>query len=253
MSHTAAPGAPWFAYTAPKPQARVTLFCLPYAGGSAAIYRTWVGAAPPALRVVPVELPGRGRRFAEPPFTDIAALVEPLAQALLPLAQQPFALFGHSMGALIGFELARRLQRGAAPMPARLFVSGSPAPQLPPTRRDIHDLPEDEFEHELRQLNGTPEEVLANAELMQLVAPLLRADFKLCETYRCAGAPLLACPISAFSGADDAEAGAEQMRPWREHTAAEFTLRQLPGDHFFLNAARDRMIQAIVQDLGLAY
>lgn len=251
MSQLSPPGAPWFAYTPPKPSARVRLFCLPYAGGSAAIYRAWVGAAPPEIELVPIELPGRGRRFAEPAYTRMHALVASLAQAIGPLAQQPFALFGHSMGALIGFELARWLQHSGPAMPVRLFVSGCSAPQLPPTRV-IHDLPDAAFVSELRRLNGTPAEVFANAELMQLVAPLLRADFELCETYTCAAAPPLVCPISAFGGQADSEATPERMEQWRAQTAAPFVLRGLPGDHFFLNDARDLLLRAIAQDLGLA-
>lgn len=242
--------SPWIAFAQPSTQARLRLLCLPYAGGGAAIYRDWGRSAPAGLAIVPIELPGRGRRFVERPYTRLPELVAALAPAILPLTQQPFALFGHSMGALIAFELARELRRAGAAAPRHLFVSGHRAPQLPDPDRPIHALPYAEFVDELRQLNGTPAELLENAELMHLLEPTLRADFELCEQYAYTPGAPLDCPISAFGGLSDPHAARDQIEPWRAQTRGAFYARVLPGDHFFLHAERPALLGAIAQDLG---
>ncbi len=173
----------WLRSPKPNPQASLRLFCFPYVGGGALIFRTWPNSLPATAEVCPVELPGRGTRLKETPFTRLLPLVQALAQALLPHLDKPFAFFGHSMGALISFELTRQLRRLYGLVPLHLFVSAHRAPQLPDPDPPIHTLPEAEFMEELRCLNGTPKEVLEQPELMELMLPILRADFALCETY----------------------------------------------------------------------
>lgn len=233
----------------PNPQAGLRLFCFPYAGGGSSIFRTWPASLPSYVEIYAANLPGRGGRIAEPPFTHSSTMVKSIAEDLRPHLDKPFAFFGHSMGALISFELARLLRREGSPGPFHLFVSGHPAPQLPVTSRQTYDLPEQELIEELRRLNGTPPEVLAQPELMQLMLPLLRADFEVCQTYECSPEPPLDCPVTVFGGTEDGEAGREKLELWREQTSASFSLLMLPGDHFFLHAAQPEILRVIDQQL----
>jgi medium-chain acyl-[acyl-carrier-protein] hydrolase len=169
------------------------------------VYRDWFKALPSNVRILSVEMPGRGSRLKEPPFTSWIALVDALAEAIEPLLKVPFALFAHSMGAVIAFELARRLRRDRGPQPLLLIVSGRRAPPIPDDTALKYDLPKDEFVEALRHLGGTPREVLEHAELMELMLPLIRADFQLIGTYEYhPGAPL-ECPIRAYAGSEDCE------------------------------------------------
>lgn len=204
---------------------------------------------PASVEFCAVELPGHGRRLGEEPFRRVGPLVEAAAEALRPHLDRPFCLFGHSLGAKCGFELARLLRDERGPEPARLFVSGCPAPQLPHTRPPTYGLPDPEFVEELRRLNGTPSEVLEHAELLQLMLPILRADFEAVQTYEYRERPPLSCPVSAFGGLGDEDASREDLEAWREQTTASFELRMLPGDHFFLHASQPLLLQAISRDL----
>ena len=225
------------------------LFCFPYAGGAASTFCTWADGLPREVEVCPIQLPGRENRLREPPFTQLGPLVHALAQAMRPYLGKPFVFFGHSMGAAISFELARQLRRQGDPGPLYLFVSGSHAPQVPDPNPPIHHLPEAEFMEELRRLNGTPETVLRNAELMQLLLPLLRADLALHETYVYVPDDPLDCPISAFGGLKDQQVCRDDLAAWRDQTYGAFTLHMLPGDHFFLRSARGFLLRAISQEL----
>lgn len=228
---------PWIAYLTPKPSARVRLYCFPFAGGGASTYRRWGAELPIEIEVRPVQPPGREGRIGEPAFRHVEPLVEALAAALPddPGEGLPFAFFGHSMGTLIAYELARLLRRQGCPEPARLLVSAHRAPQQPPREDPIHDLPEPEFRQRLRELNGTPEAVLEHPELMELLGPLLRADFALNETYVQAPGEPLACPITAFGGDADPDVTVDDLRLWAECTTGPFHLHVYPGDHFFLH------------------
>lgn len=240
---------PWVAAPRPKPQARIRLFCFPYAGGSSAIYHRWPNDLTSEVEVYLLQLPGRGSRLQEPAFTGLDALVEAIAQAILPYLKKPFAFFGHSMGALVAFELARYLRRTQAPVPAQLFISGRTAPQIADTDAPAHDLPEEEFVQEVRRLNGTPGEVLEHPELMHLMIPLLRADFSVCETYSYKVEPALDCPITVLGGLQDHEVPRESLEAWREHTTSDFKVRMLPGDHFFLNTDQPQLLRIVAQEL----
>jgi len=228
---------------------RLRLFCFPYAGGGATIYRGWGSLLPPEIQLCAVHLPGRGNRFGETPVSSSGALVELLASDLAPYFDLPFAFFGHSMGALVGFELTRHLRERGMALPEHLMVSGRRAPQRPGEKRPLHDLPEDEFMAELRNLDGTPEEILQHPELMELFAPILRADFQLCETYSFVPGEPLDVPISAFGGLEDRDVGRDDLLAWKEHTRGGFRLRMFPGGHFFLHAARQGLVHAVAEDL----
>ncbi len=243
---------PWLACPAPKPRAALRLFCFPYSGAGASIFYPWVANFPLAIEVCPVELPGRGKRIAESPFSWMPPLVEAAGRGLLPYLDKPFAFFGHSLGAVVGFELARLLQRRHNLSPVQLFVSGHRAPQIARDYPPVHGLPDSEFAEEVRRLHGTPDEVLDHAELRELLLPILRADFAASETYAFeAGAPLT-CPLSAFGGLQDEHVTREHLEAWHEHTTAPFRARMLPGDHFFLNTSRSMLIAAIAGELNQA-
>jgi medium-chain acyl-[acyl-carrier-protein] hydrolase len=235
----------------PAPLARVRLFCFPYAGGGTSTFRTWPAALGPEIELAAILLPGRERRLSEPPVSHLPTLVEMLAQSIQGYMDLPFAFYGHSMGALVSFELARHLRREGARSPAHLFLSGHRSP----SRRDnpypvTYDLPDAEFIESLRRLEGTPEEVLQNRELLRLLMPALRADFEIVNTYVYTPEPPLDCPISIFGAWQDKEAGRDDLEGWREQTTREFRLRMMPGGHFFLHTAYPAILQAATSDLA---
>jgi medium-chain acyl-[acyl-carrier-protein] hydrolase len=241
----------WVTCPKPNPQADLRLFCFPYAGGSSLIFRTWASSLPENIEVCPIEFPGRGIQMRSVPFTQLEPLVSAIATVLLPYLNKPFAFFGHSMGGLISFELTRLLRRNYSVNPVHLFISGRRAPQILDCDPPIHALPEPEFLEELRHLNGTPEAVLQNVELMQLLLPILRADFSVLETYVYALEPPLECPITAFGGLQDKEASSTELEAWREHTTTSFQLQMFSGDHFFLHSAQPLLLQSIAQQLNI--
>ena len=213
------------------------------------MFREWSDGLPADVEVCPIQFPGRGTRLMEPPYSRLSLLVEALIRALLPLLDKPFALFGHSLGSLVSFELARQIWANHQVRPVRLFVSAGPAPQIPRRNSPIHDLPEKEFMAELRRLNGIPAELLSNKELMDIVLPSLRADFALFESYRYLSGPPLNCPISTFGGLNDNRVNHDDLEAWRDQTTASFTIRMFPGDHFFLKSTQPLLLRALSQEL----
>lgn len=238
-------GAPWLAASEPDARARVRLFCFPYAGGSALMFRRWPELLPPEVQVCPVLLPGRGPRRREPAFTDLRRMVEAFLPVMAEHLDRPFAFFGHSMGGAIAFELSRRLRRSYGVEPRHLFISGRRAPHLPDIEHPIYDLPEPEFKEELRRLNGTPAEVLEHPELMEMLIPLLRADISVSQTYTCEARPSLTCPVTVFGGTLDIYDEPAGLEAWREHTVGAFDLRMFDGDHFFINAEQQSILRLI--------
>lgn len=233
----------WIECYRPNPSARLRLFCFPYAGGSARIYRSWAQQLPGCVEVCPVQLPGRDRRIAEPPFSQVELLVQATAEALHPLLDKPFAFFGHSMGALLSFELAHHLRTELGCSPQHLFASGRRAPQTskePP----LYDLPKEQLVQELQALKGTHPDVLEHPDLMELMLPLLRADFSIGDTYIFPVRPLLSCPITALGGLRDSAPRAD-LQAWGELTSGPFSLRMFPGDHFFLHSDELQLLEVI--------
>ncbi len=241
--------SPWIAYHTPRPRARLRLLCFPYAGGGALAYREWTAGLPETIEVLPVQLPGRERRLAEPPFTQMEPLVAAAAEALAPALDRPFAIFGHSMGAIVGYEVAQRLRAAYGLQPSHLMASARRAPHLPPEPDEDYKLPDDQLIERLREINGTPAEVLEHPELMALMLPLLRADFELNDTYQPAAYPPFACPITAFGGRDDDELLPGGLEAWSEVTTGRFALKMFPGDHFYLNEHRGRLLEVVADRL----
>ncbi|QHO75452.1 thioesterase [Bradyrhizobium sp. CCBAU 051011] len=220
------------------------LLCLPYSGGSAMIYARWRRLLPSWIDVCPVEWPGRGARMDEPPMTDPRALASQLARELGTQLDAPYALFGHSLGAVIAFELAHSLLDRGAPAPAILFASGAEAPAVRDGSKWRQPLSDEALLRELRNLQGTPEEVLANADLMRSALPVLRADFLMCGAYVYRPRQPLPCPVHVFGGIDD-ETSREALQAWRQETSASFTLHRLPGHHFFIHTQQAELIDLI--------
>jgi medium-chain acyl-[acyl-carrier-protein] hydrolase len=194
-------------------------------------------------------LPGRGTRFGEAPFTRLDPLLDALEQPLTPLLDVPFALFGHSMGALVAFELARRLRRRGGPRPVHLFVAAYEAPQIVSSEPAAHVLPDPLFLAELRRYGGLPESVLLEPELLELFLPIVRADFEVLETWSHTPEEPLDIPISAFGGLADPMTPPDQIEAWRVQTRSDFTRRMFPGDHFFLDGDRAALLCLVSQAL----
>jgi medium-chain acyl-[acyl-carrier-protein] hydrolase len=239
----------WLACARPNPQAQLRLFCFPYAGGGTLSFRGWNTKLPDNIEIFLAQLPGRESRLHDPLFNSLTALVEAAEPELLPYFDKPFAFFGHSMGALISFELATALRRKHGIEPTHLFVSGCRAPQIKRAKPPTYNLTEPEFIEELIRLNGTPREVLEDPELMRLMMPILRADFEVSETYTGDEKSPLNCPISAFGGLHDPEVERKHLKAWCEQTTAPFSLQMFPGDHFFLHTAQSDLLRAVSHQL----
>jgi surfactin synthase thioesterase subunit len=226
-------------------RAEVLLFCFAHAGGGAAFYRPWQTVLGPDIEVCPVVLPGREARRRELPYTRMGELVEPLFDALLSRADRPFALFGHSMGAAVAYEMACRFSVVSVGGPRCLIVSGRQPPHRPARHPPIHRLPQDEFVARVARLDGTPAEVLRDKELLAAFLPGLRADFELNETYAPAPHPRLVIPVFAFVGDTDPLVEPPDMLAWGEVTTGPFDTRVFSGGHFYVQGARPEVLVAV--------
>jgi medium-chain acyl-[acyl-carrier-protein] hydrolase len=241
----------WFLTFNPSQQARLRLFCFPYAGGGASIYRQWPGLLPAQVEICPVTLPGREMRLREKAYTRLPPLVEALAEALLPALDKPFAFFGHSMGGLIAFETARALRRRGLPQPLHLFIAARPAPQLVRADPPLSHLPDAAFASELqRRYAGIPAAVLQDPELMALYLPILRADLELLETYHYQAEAPLDCPISTYGGMQDSMVTPDRIAPWQKQTAGSFSRALFPGGHFFLQSQQTPLLEGLGRTLA---
>ena len=233
-----------------RPGTDLTLFCFPFAGGGTSVFREWAGWIPHIL-LCPVQLPGRETRIRERLLRRMGELADATTDQLLPHLSGQFAFFGHSMGAILAFEVAKRLRERRNPGPTLLIASASRGPQLPPKSGKKHDLPDGEFIDELRRLQGTPPDALNNSELMHLLLPVVRADFEICETYVHESGEPLDCPIAAIAGAEDQYVEREDQRAWRAQTKCRFSLSVLPGDHFSM-LMPPAVTHAIARELQMA-
>jgi medium-chain acyl-[acyl-carrier-protein] hydrolase len=213
------------------------------------MYLPWIGQLGPEVDVIPVQLPGRETRLVEAAPYAMSELIEPLVAGLRPLLDRPFAFCGHSMGALVAFEAARHLRVTHGRELRHLFVSGRRAPHLKNDDPPIHQLPEPSFLEELRRLDGTPDEVLGNRDLMRVLLPTLRADFALCETYEYHADTPLDCPTAVLGGLDDADVPWEDLEGWREHTRNRCVIHEFAGGHFFLHTAREAVLRVVLDEL----
>lgn len=235
---------PWIIRNASAPDSAIRLFCFPYAGGGASVFRQWQSNFPDWIEICPVQLPGRENRISEPLITNLDKLADVASAELAPYFDLPFAFYGHSIGARIAFEVTRNLRRKSGIRPCCLIVSGSRAPHIPEPN-PLHHLPDNEFINELRRFSGTPEAVLQSKELMEMFLPILRADFSVDETYVYSEDIALDCPVFVFGGTEDVEAKTEELEAWADHTSEEFSLEMIRGDHFFLQTERELLLQSI--------
>jgi surfactin synthase thioesterase subunit len=246
------PGTRWFPALQAVVGARIRLFCFPYAGGSYTAFHGWQRIVPPDIHVCPVELPGHISRLAEAPLRRMDALIDALLRALAPHLETPFAFFGHSMGALVAFELARRLQRDRCPPPIHLFVAGRPAPHLHGTRSRWAGLTDDEFLAELAlYYRPVPEPVLRDPEMRRALLRMMRADFDLVESYACGDGAPLRIPLTAIGGTEDRTVSRDALVAWSRHTSTRFEALMLEGGHFFLESARSELVTMIGRRLAV--
>lgn len=228
------------------------LFCLPYAGGGAAVYRRWPGAVPSDIEICRIQLPGRESRLRERPFDRMAPLIERLLIAVGPLLDRPFAIFGHSMGALVGFELARAVRREFGKSADRLFASGWRAPQLL-LGGSLHALPETAFLEKLQaRFSGIPAAVLNDREILEMMLPTLRADLAVCESYDYVADSPFDFPITVFGGYDDHWVNPTELAAWATHTEYPLDVEMFPGGHFFINDQFEIVTQQVAARLAPA-
>jgi medium-chain acyl-[acyl-carrier-protein] hydrolase len=223
----------WLSFANVSAGARVNVFCFPFAGGGASFFRARVTLAPPNIALCGVQLPGREERMGERPFERMPDLVQAALEMLLPELEHPFAFFGHSMGALVAYELAHALRERGGPLPRHLFLSGSRAAHIEDLT-PVHELPEEQFVTAIRRFGGLPDEVLQSRELLRSLLPRMRADLAVTGTYVYPPRPPLPCPITAFGGSDDEVVSVADLEAWCNHTTGGFHCEVFPGGHFFL-------------------
>jgi medium-chain acyl-[acyl-carrier-protein] hydrolase len=239
----------WIVRYRPKEHASLRLFCFPYAGGGASVFRSWADGLADDVELCCIQLPGREHRIGEQVYIHLAPLIQELARAILPYLDRPFAFFGYSMGALVCFELARELRRTYDRHPIHIGLAAFRAPHLPNPNIKIYHLPDEVFKVVMRA-DGIPEQVLKNEELMQAMLPTLRADFELCDTYQFREEPPLACPFSLFGGQEDVRVTSAALEAWHIHSSVPSTLLMLPGPHLFLHSSSDLLLTALASDLA---
>jgi medium-chain acyl-[acyl-carrier-protein] hydrolase len=228
--------SPWLIRTRARRPAKVCLVGFPHAGGGASSFRRLCHGLPAEVEGIGIQLPGRESRMREPLIGNLEHLVNELSDNLAPALEYeiPFVFFGHSLGALLAFEVSRRFRAKRLRPPAALVVSGRTPPHLPLVRRAMHPLPDEDLLQEVVKLGGMPQQILANRELLRFILPVLRADLKMDETYVYSPEPPFNCPVLACGGRNDPEVSPSQLLEWRNHTRSEFVLKAFAGEHFFM-------------------
>jgi medium-chain acyl-[acyl-carrier-protein] hydrolase len=248
MTDTSKPDK-WLLFPKPNPGASLRLFCFHYAGGNAQVFNHWPSYLPPTVEVGMVQLPGRGHRLTEPIISRLPLLSRAIAQAIQRYLDKPFAFFGHSLGALLCFEVARSLRREFRLEPAQLFISSTHAPHLRTQVESLSTLPKTALIEKLRAFNGVPQEALRNDELMDLMLPTIRADFEVSETYEYHPETPLDCPLTIYGGIEDHEVERERLGAWSDLTTGPSNLRMFPGDHFYFNTSQSLFLRTFAGDL----
>ena len=238
----------WFVNLTPRRRAPRRLFLFPFAGAGPYVFRPWVNLLPGDLSIIAVQLPGRGSRIRETPIRRLDQVLDQLEYEIGEYLDIPFSFFGHSMGALIMFECARRL-RASGYEPEQMHVSAYPAPHIPFPYRRLHGLSETEFILEMRYLSGTPEQVLGCRDLLELVIPVLRADFEILEDYRYIEGKPFDCPLLVTGGTRDPIARREHLELWRNHAAGPFDLAMFEGNHFYYEQHREAFLGLVSRNL----
>ncbi|MDG5809203.1 alpha/beta fold hydrolase [Streptomyces ossamyceticus] len=238
----------WVRRYHPAPDAPHRLLCLPYAGGSASYFFPVSRALSPRVDVLAVQYPGRQDRRHEPCVESVEALADLLVDVVKPWADRPLSLFGHSMGASVAFELALRLE-DLGIVPHMLFASGRRAPGAHRDER-VHERDDQGLLEEIKRLDGTASDLFDDEEMLRVILPVVRSDYRAAETYRHDGGPRLTTPVVAFVGDDDPKVTLEEARMWRDHTSGPFELEVFRGGHFYLNAHASTVVDRIATHLG---
>lgn len=240
--------SPWLFPIVRSTESQVALFCFPYAGSGASVYRGWNKYFSTEVDLYAIQAPGRETRFLEPFVNTIPELAAAAADAIQSITDKPIILFGHSLGSACAFETAKVLER-LGRKPELLIVSGRQCPGIPSKRLPISHLPDSQFIHQVRNYNGTPAEVLENAELMEVLLPLIRSDFALAERYQPALDSLLSCPILALGSVDDEWLDVASLEQWATLTQGPFETHWFPGDHFYLNGRAQELVSFIKEKM----
>lgn len=244
------PASPWI-HTRPQADARLRLFCLPFAGGSAGSFIPWQSKLAPKIQLCAIQLPGRGARFGEPPISDFDALIAHLGQVVADCSDLPYAFFGHSLGGLLAYELCHRCEQLGLDPPRHLFVSASSAPRRRTAGQRFELMSDQQLRAKLHDYEGTPPEVLADDELMALLLPAIRADFALLRQYRYRVRPKFSVPLSVLAGRQDHHISAS-LDDWRLETSGPFRLHWFEGGHFFLFQEQATVLDLVQKELTSA-
>jgi medium-chain acyl-[acyl-carrier-protein] hydrolase len=237
----------WFIRSGPTAPA-VRLFCFSYAGGGTSVFRGWRDHLPEDVEVCATQLPGRETRAGEVAYRRMEPLITDLETAITPLLDRPYILFGHSMGALVCFELTRQLRRHNERLPEHLLLSAFRAPHLPNPNIRIHHLPDEVLKTVLAK-EGTPREILGNEDLMRLMLPVLRADLEVCDTYTYLPEPPLPIPLTTLGGRHDVRVGPEDLHAWNIHARSGHEHHMLPGSHMFIHESRDLVLTQVASTI----
>lgn len=249
MTHTNSHTSPWLVRQGQGQPGGRTLIALPYAGGSCTAFRGWSAGLPTDVDVVAVQLPGRGGNLEHPAFTRIDPLITALAEEVRPLLGAGVTLFGHCMGAVVAFELARHLRDASGWEPRRIIVSAARGPRRPLDSERISHLPDEELVGQLRRMQGTPKELLDNRMLLSLMLPTVRADFGLCEQYRYRPGARLSCPISILGAREDRFSRGD-LKAWRHETTGPVDFEWMPGGHFYVHSHQARAMAAVAERMS---
>lgn len=243
----ASPQSPWLRMPVVRGAHRIRLLCFAHAGGGASFFSRWGSLLGDDIEVCRVALPGREARRQEPTYTKMADLIDPLFEALKPFMDEPFAMFGHSMGAAVAYEIARKCEANGLSQLRHVVVSGRRAPHLPARRRAFYDLPKEQFLNVLHSLSGTPDSVMADEGLLEVFLPSLRADFELIETYLPLPGGILKTALTAYCGTHDPEVDYSELSAWRHTTCGAFKSRVFSGNHFYLQPLPEELAHALRQ------
>jgi medium-chain acyl-[acyl-carrier-protein] hydrolase len=225
----------WIVNPRPRPQADLRLICFPYAGGGAASFFSWADLLPTNIELIAIQPPGRASRIDEPPINEMDQLVDSLMSVADLLVDKPYVVFGHSLGSRVAFEFMRRCQSAGQRLPQHFIASASRGPHVRSLKEAISDLPDDAFLQELKRLNGTPEEILNNKELMAIYLPLIRADFKISESYHLETDVQFDLPLTVFGGTCDHDVPERHLNSWQDLFTQPLSLHLVNGDHFFID------------------
>ncbi len=242
----------WIFCPQEQPDAKVRLFCFPYAGGGTSVFVNWAANILAEIELCLIKMPGRESRFNEEPYRRLPNMINDLIPPLLPFLDKPFLFFGHSLGAHISFYLARYLRKNKLQCPDHLFVSGARAPHLPEHPDIIHyEMADKTFIKKLNELGGMAGEVLQNQDLVDLVLPILRADIEMLNTIRYTEEKPLDCSITSLGGISDKRVSRDDAEAWNKHTSNEFDLKMIPGKHLFMNSHQNQVINIINQEVKM--